>query len=366
MPIQTTLTLRLRDRCHKTLAAMARQVDWLFNDCNEKQLQSVKYYAKRPKKWLSGFDFNNLNSGLSKCDGVLLDSRTIQAVCEEYATRVKQFKKAKLKWRVSDQTRSNRSLPWVPFKKGQVKWVNGQLRLGKHHFGMWDSYGLANYTLKGGSFTQDARGRWYVHVNVELAAPDEFVGPQMPGPTASVGIDLGLKECAVASNGARLEGRWFRAHEAELANAQRAKKKNRVRAIHAKIRNKRKDDQHKFANQLVNNHSAVFVGDVASAKLVKTRMAKSTLDAGWGQLKTMLEYKCHKAGVVFAVVDEKYTTQMCSSCGTIPMSSPKGRAGLATREWTCSNCGAHHDRDINAATNILQVGHGLPQGNPRA
>ena len=87
-------------------------------------------------------------------------------------------------------------------------------------------------------------------------------------------------------------------------------------------------------------------------------MAKSVLDAGWGSLKTMLEYKCAHAGVVFEVVNEAYTTQACSGCGCISDSSPKGRAGLGIREWTCNECGDTHDRDVNAAMNILAVGHG--------
>jgi IS605 OrfB family transposase len=114
---------------------------------------------------------------------------------------------------------------------------------------------------------------------------------------------------------------------------------------------------HKFSSNLVKNHAAIFVGDVASAKLVKTKMAKSTLDAGWSSLKTMLEYKSHQAGIVFEEVNEAFTTQTCSCCGSNPASSPKGRTGLGIREWTCSDCGSVHDRDVNAARNILALGH---------
>ena len=131
----------------------------------------------------------------------------------------------------------------------------------------------------------------------------------------------------------------------------------RVKAIHAKIKNQRKDALHKFSTTMVQQNAAIFVGDVASAKLVKTNMAKSTLDAGWAMLKTMLGQKSHQAGVVFEEVNEAYTTQTCSCCGVIPASSPKGRAGLRIREWTCSECGAVHDRDVNAARNILAAGH---------
>lgn len=100
-------------------------------------------------------------------------------------------------------------------------------------------------------------------------------------------------------------------------------------------------------------NGAIFVGNVSSEKLVKTKMAKSTLDAGWSMFKTMLEYKSHQAGVVFEEVNESYSTQTCSQCGSIE--GPKGLSGLGVREWTC-DCGAVHDRDTNAAKNILAKG----------
>ena len=99
------------------------------------------------------------------------------------------------------------------------------------------------------------------------------------------------------------------------------------------------------------------MGNVSSGKLVKTKLAKSVLDAGWYQLKTMLEYKCAHAGIVFEEIDESYSTQTCSTCGALPRSRPKGIAGLGIRGWTCSECGAEHNRDTNAAKNILAAGH---------
>ncbi|BAP41753.1 transposase [Pseudomonas sp. StFLB209] len=181
-----------------------------------------------------------------------------------------------------------------------------------------------------------------------------------PGQDA-VGIDLGLKTTATCSDGDRLEsGRFYRDLERALGTAQRAGKKARVRAIHAKIANRRKDCLHKFSNALVARCGVIVVGDVNSLKLAKTRMAKSVLDAGWGQLKTMLEYKCDHAGTVFKVVSERNTTQTCSSCKQLPDSRPRGIAGLGIREWTCCGGGATHDRDVNAAKNILALGHERP------
>src|SRR5690606_3114492 len=77
-------------------------------------------------------------------------------------------------------------------------------------------------------------------------------------------------------------------------------------------------------------------------------------------------YKCDHAGIVFKVVDEKYTTQTCSSCGSLPASRPRGIAGLGIREWTCVNCGAVHDRDVNAAKNIVQNYLHFAEGQPKA
>ncbi len=90
-------------------------------------------------------------------------------------------------------------------------------------------------------------------------------------------------------------------------------------------------------------------------ELVDPRLPGPT--AGWTMFKTMLEYKCHQAGIVLEVVDEAYSTQTCSCCAAIPASSPKGRVGLGIREWACSECATIHDRDVNAARNILAAGH---------
>ena len=349
-----TLKIRVKDKHASVLRRMARDVNQVFNFANETSSRAIRERGK----WLSAYDLQKLTAGYSKCDGVTVGSGTVQLVCVEYATRRKQFKKARLNWRVSNPKSPKYSLGWIPFKGGHAKYKAGQVEFAGKKFRLWDSYGLGKYELRAGSFNEDSRGRWYFNVAVEVEV--------LPSQGASaVGIDLGLKECATTSDGDKLQGRWFRELEPQLAAAQRARKKKRVKAIHAKIANRRKDAIHKFTTNLVKNNAAIFVGDVASAKLVKTKMAKSTLDAGWAMLKTMLEYKSHQAGIVFEVVSESYSTQTCSCCGTIPASSPKGRAGLRIREWTCSDCGTVHDRDVNAAKNILARGLArLAEGTP--
>ena len=346
MDCTKTLRLRIKDKHAKVLATMAREVNQVWNFCNETSQRAIR----ERRQWLSGYDLQKLTNGFSKCEGVQIGSPTVQQVCEDYAKARKQFKKAKLRWRVSNPQSSKYSLGWVPFKARALQYKAGQIQFAAQKFTLWDSYGLSDYELRAGSFSQDTRGRWYLNVVVKVQAKANAA-------TAAVGIDLGLKEAAVTSTGERIEGRFYRKLEASLGMAQRAHKKQRVKAIHAKIANQRKDLLHQFSTKLVQENAAIFVGDVASSKLVKTKMAKSTLDAGWSMLKTMLEYNSHQAGVVFEVVNESYSTQTCSCCGSIPASSPKGRAGLRIREWTCSECGAAHDRDVNAAKNILAAGH---------
>ena len=349
MDCTKTLKLRIKDKHANVLRQMAREVNQVWNHINAISAKAARPFHGKPQ-FLSGYDLQKFTAGFSKCDDVSVGSGTVQLVCVEYATRRKQFKKTRLNWRVSNPKSAKYSLGWIPFKGGHAKYKTGQIHFAGQKLSLWDSYGLGDYELRAGSFSEDSRGRWYLNVVVKVQA-------KASAATASVGIDLGLKEAAVASDAQRIEGRFYRKLEARLGIAQRAGKKCRVKAIHAKIKNQRKDMLHKFSTAMVKDYGAIFVGDVASAKLVKTKMAKSTLDAGWASLKTMLEYKSHQAGVVFEVVNENYTTQTCSCCGVIPASSPKGRAGLRIREWTCSGCGAVHDRDVNAARNILAAGH---------
>ena len=339
-----TLRVRIKDKHAKVLDAMACEVNMIWNFVNELSFK----HTQRTGKFFSAYDMNKYTSGATK-EGLKIHSQTVQSVSAEYVTRRRQLKKSKLRWRVSHGSR--RSLGWIPFKIGAVTYKNGQLRYAGQYFDVWDSYGLADYKLRSGSFSQDARGRWYANICVETVATKS-------AGTESIGIDLGLKDFATLSTGEKIEAqRLYRGAEAKLAAAQRANKKQRVKAIHAKIANRRKDFLHKLSTRLVKENGAIFVGNVNAARLAKTNMAKSVLDAGWSTFRTMLQYKCDHAAVWFEEVNEAYSTQTCSCCGSIPASSPKGRAGLRIREWTCSDCGAVHDRDVNAARNILAAGH---------
>jgi len=325
-----TLQVRVRDKHTPLLNEMARGVNFVWNYINELSERSIRERGK----FLSAYDLHPYTRGAHKDLG--LHSHTLQKVAHEYVTRRKQFKKVRLSWRKSDGVR--RSLGWVPINTGMSKWRNGQVYHNGHYFKVWDSYGLSQYTFRSASFSEDSRGRWYFNVVVEVER-------DMSAGQDKIGIDLGLKDTATCSDGTKLEaGRFYRALESKLALAQRAGKKKRAKNIHAKIANRRKDALHKFSRQLVNRAGAIYVGNVKSSSLAKTKMAKSVLDAGWTMLKTMLEYKCDSAGIVFKEVNESYTTQVCSSCGCLPDSRPRGIADLGIRDWTCCACGVTHDR----------------------
>ena len=321
-----TLKVRVKDKHVNALIDMARSVNFVWNYINELSTRSIKERGR----FLSAYDIHPYTKGAGKELG--LHSQTLQCIAGEYVTRRKQFKKAKLSWRKSGGIR--RSLGWIPVNTGQSKWKNGQVFHNGICFSVWDSFGLGQYKFRSASFNEDARGRWYFNVVVSVEA-------ETSEGTESTGIDLGCKESATDSNGEGVTGRVYRAFEADSGITQRAKNKKRVKVIHAKIANKRKDDLHKYSHKLVNNNAAIFVGNVNSTGLVKTKMAKSVLDAGWGMLKTMLEYKCDHAGIVFEEVNEAYTTQTCSCCGCISGNNPRGRAGLRIREGRLALSVAH-------------------------
>ena len=341
-----TLKLRIKDKHAKVLNQLASEVNFVWNYVNH----LCFHHLQKTGQFFSAYDVAAYTKGTSKeCN---LHSQTIQAVTEELIIRRKQFKKAKLKWRVSNKKSARRSLGWIPFKKVAIKYADGYVQYSKHQFKLWDSYGLSKYQVKTGSFVEDSRGRWYICLVVDSVKQENTVA------TKAIGIDLGLKDIATCSDGIVVSNpKFYRKYEQKLGIAQRAKNKKRVRALHAKIANCSKDYLHKASTMLVKNNALIVVGNLSAKKLVRTKMAKSVLDTGFAALKTMLKYKCENAGVLFEEVNEAYTTQTCSCCGEITANSPKGRSGLGIREWNCMECGTLHDRDINSAINILALGH---------
>jgi len=352
------LRLRVKDKHAAWLSSLAREVNTVFNYCNE---LSIKVF-ERERRFLSGFDFWPFLKGATRGECALnLPVQAVQEIAEEYARRRRQHRKVRLAWRKSFGVR--RPLGWIPFKVRTIRYNAVQVYFAGRWLSLWDSFGLKDFELRAGNFSEDARGRWYLNVCVPRAqSGGECNKP--PGKSIldrsipSIGIDLGLKEFAAFSNEEMppVEAKRFhRDLEPKLKVAQRARNKTRTRAIHAKIANRRKDFLHKLSTRLAKANGAIFVGDVNASALAKTPQAKSVLDAGWSAFRTMLRYKCDYAGVWFDEVDEAFSTQTCSVCNS--RTGPKGRQGLGIRGWQCGMCGAIHDRDVNAAQNILAAGH---------
>ena len=355
-----TLKLRIKDKHIKELNQLSGSVNFVWNYINALCFE----HLKRTGKYFSAYDLNQYTKGSGEYLG--LHSQTLQAINETHAKSRKQFKKAKLNWRTNRADAKRKSLGWIPFKKSAIKYLQTrqtgkkalkstlQLSLSKGQkliIDVFDSYNLSLYQINTLELVQDSRNRWYACITVK-----DF--PKQVSGKGSVGIDLGLKESATTSMGDKLTIKQTQKWAKKLAIAQRASNKKRVKAIHAKIKNTRLDLIHKFTTKLVKDNSLIVVGDVKSRSFTtrKTKLAKSTYDAGWFELKRQLEYKCKHAGCQFEIVNESYTTQTCSCCHKISDSSPRGRAGLRIRGWTCAECGTWHDRDINAAKNILAVG----------
>jgi transposase len=343
--MQLTYRFRVKDKHIANLQAQAAAVNFVWNFCNETQIQAVK----SGRKWLGWNDLDQLTSGATK-EGLDLHSQTVQQVCKQYDRSRSQHKRPRLNWRKTRGAR--RSLGWVPFNHQALKCRDGAFVFRGEQYNVWLHRPLPEGAKIGcGSFSEDSRGRWYINVPVEVQEATQAVNDR-------VGIDLGTKALATLSTGGKVAmPAFYRASEAKLATSQRARKSKRVKAIHAKIRNRRKDFLHKETTKLVKQFGFIAVGDVSPSKLARTNMAKSVLDAGWSDLRTMLSWKSRlRGGGMCLEVPEHLTTQTCSECGCLPPSRPKGIAGLRIRDWTCDDCGAVHDRDQNAALNILRLG----------
>jgi putative transposase len=202
-------------------------------------------------------------------------------------------------------------------------------------------------------------GRYYASFVVERpAAP-------LPACGREVGVDMGLNRLAVTSDGEIIANpRFLRAKQRKLAHAQRALSRtakgsaNRARArrrlavVHRKVRETRLDHAHKTALALVRDSQAVYAEDLAVSGLARTRLAKSVHDAGWAQLLRLIGEKAQQYGRTFHQVGRfTPTSQTCSVCGT-----KDGPKPLRVRSWRCGMCGAVHDRDVNAARNVLAAG----------
>ena len=220
------------------------------------------------------------------------------------------------------------------------------------------------------TITLDRAGRYHASFVVEVA--------EVPLPIAesAVGVDLGLSNFAALSTGEKVANpRWLRQRERALRRSQRnmdrkekgsrnhEKARRKLARQHVKVADARRDFHHQLSTRLVRENQVVAVETLNIAALGRSNLAKSLADAGWGQFTSMLRYKTAMAQRTLVKVDRWYpSSQLRSGCGA--RSGPKGWTGLQLRAWTCFLCAIVHDRDVNAAKNILAAGRAVTACGP--
>ena len=212
-------------------------------------------------------------------------------------------------------------------------------------------------------------GRWYVTFTAGTGAP-----ATLPETGHAVGVDLGVKNFAATSDAERIanprhlqrKARTLARYQRRLARCQQGSRNRRkaaakVARAHRKVRNARQDFLHRASTRLVREHDTIVIEDLNVAGMVRNRtLARAISDCGWGEFRRQLAYKCRWYGRELVVTGRWYpSSKTCSACGHLLEQLP-----LATRHWTCPSCRARHDRDINAAKNILAAGLAVARGSP--
>jgi putative transposase len=205
-----------------------------------------------------------------------------------------------------------------------------------------------------------ASGRWSVSLLVDVQIE------KLPRVESQMGIDLGITSLVTLSNGEKIANpKGFKAKYRKLRRAQKALSRKQkgsnnrykarllVAALHQEIADARQDNLHKLTTRLVRENQRIAIEDLAVKNLVKNqKLARAISDASWGELVRQLEYKCDWYGRTLVKIDRWFpSSKRCGNCGHIVEKMP-----LNIREWNCPQCARHHDRDVNAAQNILAAG----------
>ena len=346
-----TYKYRIKDRrARRALCAHAYAVNQVWNYAVAQQRDTEQRYraGEKPRRWASHYDLQRLCKGAGALLGI--HQQSIGGICRAFAQSRDKAKHAP-RFRASFGTK--RALGWIPFEAQSRQHDSASVTyLGKTYRLFGTGKRPIPADAKGGTFVEDSLGRWWVCFHVPVERRLNGVG--------EIGIDLGLHSLATLSAGRKVEApQIYRRHEQRLAVLQRARRKQAARRLHGRLANCRRDYLHKLSTQLAARYALIAVGNVSAKRLA----SKSVFDAGWSMFRNMLRYKSPG----YVEVDEKFTTVSCSACGA--RCGPQGQKGLRIRAWECSSCGESHDRDVNAARNILAFARsatGLGEDSRRA
>ena len=241
------------------------------------------------------------------------------------------------------------------YTRSGFRYCDGRLLLAKMSVPLaftwsWPDIDPASLDPSTVTVSRDPCGRWYVCFAVDVPEP-----APLPAAGAVVGVDLGIKDFAVTSAGEKISNpRSLARREHSLARCQQGSaNRAKVARAHRKVRASRADFLHRTSARLVRDHDVLVIEDLAVKNMVRNRsLAKAISDCGWGEFRRQLEYKAARAGRRLIVIGRFYpSSKTCVACGHLLTQLP-----LSIRTWQCPSCGTRHDRDVNAAKNILAAG----------
>lgn len=276
----------------------------------------------------------------------------------QFFNKTRKVKLGRMKFKKKSNKQSYR-LPNQKFKLDQANSLIQLEKIGKVKV-VLDRQLPSDVDYRSVTISKTPTNKYYVSILVKTNTN------LLPSTGRMVGIDVGLKDLFIMSNGVAVNNpRWFRKNQSKLAKAQKhlsrkkkgsnryQKQRLKVAKIHEKIANQRSYFVHNMSRSLVKNFDVIVTEDLNIAGLKKSNLGKSISDASWSEFIRQLEYKSSWYGRSFVKIDRFYpSSQLCSSCG-----HKDEKKSLDIREWTCSNCGVEHDRDLNAANNILVKGY---------